>query len=867
MSDTPAWLEGAVSVGSGGEPAKPAEEKPNPWGYGARRGVAAMVGNIADAPERVYNIGAAQAGLALARPLSMLTGKPESTFLPETTNYNRGTEALMRMLGVQGDPGYDTTDKFKAAIGEGAGASLAGPTGGVRQVLKETLKQIGIGGFAGAGGEAGAQLSGNSPIGRLIGSLLSVAGASQGGAMATTYRAVRDVKEAAKNPANADLANSLAGRVVDSQLRSAASGAPDAPANITEALALRQKFGPDFQPSVAEMAGAPGLVDMQRRYALLSPGNLNREVAKDAANRGAVRSYYEQNAPQAGAPSAPRSALNESLAAQEKGLAESGQQVAGQLPKADPLAAGNKLSDLAWAERRAAKGEISSAYQKAFDAAEGGKVDIAPVIAKVEEILGQKLSEVKPESAPNTVARIKQIFGKEPEASPVLGPDGKPILNAADTTVTLEDADAIRKAINADIVAGHRSLDPMAATRLRNLGQVHGTLDEAVKASPLGQSAKDLYSDALNQYREGYVPRFKEGANARMFKESSTGEPRILPDKTVSEYFKPDEAGGLTRASQFKALFGNNAEAKATTEKGILDLYRNDVVDKTTGIINTAKHDEFMRQHSRTLDAFKGAGVNAADQIATIGKQAREAATAIGKFSDLAKGLRFDSTDALVTAALREPKTMGNVLGRMAPEARETFKRILMDKAWEGGNAASMVKYLDDNQNTLRMALSPKHLDDLSSIAKGLEIVERSPIRGTLQAGGPDVLKNATGVSTATVWSQWRATTGGRQSPATMAFNLAAPVMNKLSQQQFSALMEKALHDPNTASALRQFLVAPSPSQANYWANLLSGAKLAGNIAWSAKGPIARVAFGTENYGPNLRRAVPAVSVMTQEQQ
>jgi hypothetical protein len=85
------------------------------------------------------------------------------------------------------------------------------------------------------------------------------------------------------------------------------------------------------------------------------------------------------------------------------------------------------------------------------------------------------------------------------------------------------------------------------------------------------------------------------------------------------------------------------------------------------------------------------------------------------------------------------------------------------------------------------------------------------------------------------------------------------PVMNKLSQQQFSGLMEKALHDPNTAAALRNFLLAESPEKANTFGKILASAKTAGGILWDAKGPIARTAFGVDNYGANTQRAAPAI--------
>lgn len=871
MSGDKPWLDGAVSVSDGGASPARSEQTAEPLstaqqlGVGLRQGIATGVGNIADAPSRVYNLIKAFGGTVLH------AGTGNAMFLPELTDSNAGTNALKKLVGVSEPvPPGDQGDKLARATGEGIGASVIGanPMQAAKGLGIETLKMLGIGAGAGAGGELGGQATNDSALGRLAGGLAGgVLVPSSGGVVGAATRMFKNAQDAARDPSNAARANTFASRVVDQQVKDAVSGTPDAAKNITEALALREKFGPSFNPSVAEMANSPGLTDMQRRFGLLSPKNLNAEVARDASNKAAVRGAYERVAPEAPTgQSGPRSALNEALASEEAAAQASGQRVAGQLPKVDQMATGNALAEAAIAERQSAKGVVSANYQKAFDAAGDATVDLAPVIAKVEEVLGTKLSQIKPETAPNTVAKIRQIFGdtqgKTPEELNYLASQMGGDISAGTTKnslVSLADADAIRKAVNADIAAGYRSLDPLAATKLRNLNQVHGALDEAVSGSTLPQQAKDLYADALNSYRTNYVPRFKEGANLRLLKDTSLNEPRILPDRVVSEYFKPDAQGGMTRAAQFSSLFGRNPAAKATTEKGILDLYRNDVVNKSTGIIDVAKHDQFMKEYGRTLEAFKGAGVNAAERIATIGRQAEQAAAAIEKFNSLAKGLRFDSTDDLVTRALADPKVMGNVTTRMTPQAKETFKRILMDKAWDKGTGEGISKYLADNDKTLRMVLTPKHLADLSDISKGLSIIERSPISGTLQSGGPDVLKNATGLSTATVWSQWRATTGGRQSPITAAFNLSMPVMNKLSQQQFGDIMEKALHDPNTARALREFLLAETPDKANLIGRILSGGKLAAGIAWDSKGPIARTLIGTGNYPANAERAAPAI--------
>lgn len=877
----PPWLEDALDVKEGST-ALPMVAKLEEPGLStaeymkkkALEGLALSIGNIADAPSRVYNLGKAALGASrIPTYLGMAIGRPESDFMPELSESNAGTNAIKRLLSVTGqEKPEDEGAKTLGGVAGGVGASILNPGAGVSGVAKNLL----IGGLAGGGAEVGGELTGDSPTGKLAGGLLGgMVLPSFGGLVGVGTRTYKNLKDAATSADYSGKAQGIAEKIIDRQLKDAVSGTPDAAKSITEALALKQKLGAGFNPSVAEMANSPGMIDMQRRYTLLNPTNLNSEVARDAANKEALRAFYQSTAPAAATgPSGVRSSVNQALSGEADDVANAARKIAGELPKADQFATGKSLVAIAEAEKQAAKGVVAADYQKAFDAAGTAKViDASPVVSSIEDALGTKLAQIKPETAPNTFSAIKRIFGdtagKTPEELNYLSSRlGGTVSDAqSKAQISLQDADAIRKALNADIATGAKSLDPLAATRLRNLGQVHSTLDDTIANSGLSQEAKDLYGQALTKYRENYVPRFKEGANLRVFKETSLNEPRILPDKFVSEYFKPDEMGGMTRAGQFGALFGKNPEAAKTAEKGILDLYRNDVVNKSTGIIDPAKHDQFIKSYGRTLDAFKSNGVNVGERISSIGAQAEVAARAIDKFGTLAKSLKFDTTDDLVNAALKDPKVMGNVSMRMTPEARDTFKRIIMDKAWESGNAAGMQKYITDNQKTLKMILPEKHLSDLSDIAKGLSIVERAPVKGMLQSGGPDIVKNATGVSTATIWSQWRATTGGRQAPVTAVFNLAAPVMNKLSQQQFGDVMERALHDPKTAEALRNFLVAETPAQANFAGKVLSGMKLAGGIAWDSKGPLTRTIFGTENYAPNLERGLPAIAIDIQKQE
>ncbi len=877
------WLEGGkdISATSGAKAVAaeaPSGERASTPAYLANqlaRGVYQGAGAFADAIPRLY--GLAKAGIGsvpignylipgaptIPEAISKVTGKPASTYMPELGSpeaYSPTTNFLLSRL-TQDLEAPDAGTKFAGAIAEGAGGAVGGGPG----IGIGILKQLGLGGLSGAGSEAAGMMTGDNPYARLAGGL--AAGLGYGAARTPFKAGANLILNPGGTAAGAgDLAQTAKVQAapyvqsaVNQQVREAASGTPNAAENITEALRLRQQI-PGFNPSVAEASGAPALADMQRRYALSSPEALNTEVARVKANNQSIRDYYDSTVGKAGAPSTVRSAVNQSVADELAALQAKGRDISGQLPVADQMATGSRLTELAQGEKAAARPAIASAYEEAFNAAPAARVPAEGIVSEAEAILGRKLSEIKPENAPQTVSAIQRIFGDK--SKEMTGRSVPPDLMAlsevgGQKNLSLRDLHDIRVAIGQDVAGAQRSLDPTAATRLRNLSRLYGPIDDAISKLPPQQG--EAYARALDKYKTEFAPRFGEGANLRVFKETSQNEPRILPDKFISEFFKPDSQGGITRSGQFARLFGQNQEAKDLARSGILDLYRQKVVDPNTGAISDTAHNAFVRDYGRTLQNMKGQGVNAMDDIFRIGADAQKVAASGEKLNSLAKALKFDTIDELADAALKSPKVMGNTIQRLGTEERSTFGKTLLDKAWEGGNAAGMKQFLADNEKTLKMAVPSGHLKNLNDIASALEIAERTPLRGQLSAGGTDLLKNYSGVSAATVMSQIRAVTGQRSSVFWAAFNVSSPVMMKLGQKQFSQIMEDALHNPQTAENLRGFMLAQNQAQATSWGSrLLSSIKEGGHLIAGASGPLLRYAAGTDRYKPYSSAVLPA---------
>lgn len=288
---------------------------------------------------------------------------------------------------------------------------------------------------------------------------------------------------------------------------------------------------------------------------------------------------------------------------------------------------GTALLAAAKAEQQAVKkGVIEPAYTAAYKAAGNTKIDVSGVVNAAENILERKLSDFAPETAPNTVRKLLSLKPKSEPAAP-LGKGkvtSKLVKPASETTApaeaTLQQLDDIRKAINADIQAAKTSATPSSDMTLRNLYKLHASIDDAIgKSTNLSDEAKTLYAKAVENYRTEYVPRFKTGVNANLFKQTSLNEPKLMADDVVGKYFQPR---GEREAEQFLTMFGKNPDALKVTKAGIEDLYRQKVVDAATGRVNMAKHATFMKDYARPIALLDDAGMGLRQGFDVIGADA-----------------------------------------------------------------------------------------------------------------------------------------------------------------------------------------------------------------------------------------------------
>jgi hypothetical protein len=541
-------------------------------------------------------------------------------------------------------------------------------------------------------GSAGGAIvgTGAGPLGTVVGAGAGYAGAKEllrlaageGGKETLPQAAVRqaqNVLEGATMEAfgrgvvspviakGAEYANKLKNIKLDQYIKAAG----DKGEEIVNALRGRVQIVPGTSPTAGEVAapaGSVGLSVLQAR-ARQVPGAADIYATKEAQN---IVARQEQEVRAAAKFDASKQRIQAKI---DRGLVN-----------VTPGEVGSTLIDAAKAEQKAIKTNvIKPAYDAAFEAAGDAKIDVSKVVSEAERILDRKLSSFATETAPDTVRKLRGFIPTVPEAEAVtVGKAGfktakAPTPPPATPEATLLQLDDVRKAINADIAAASASNAPMAATTLRNLKQLHAAIDDAVKSSTtLTDEAKTLYKGALDTYRTQYAPRFKEGINANLFKQTNLQETKIKPEDVVSRYFQPK---GESEAKDFLRLFDKNPDAMKLARTGIEDLYRREVTD-AAGRVTPESHAAFMKKYAEPLKILDGAGMNITERVGVVAKDAAR----LAKIEELAKASGNKLAPPLPAGAnaLAVEQRIGELTKQFTPEQLSHVNAVRQDLLREG---------------------------------------------------------------------------------------------------------------------------------------------------------------------------------------
>jgi hypothetical protein len=453
----------------------------------------------------------------------------------------------------------------------------------------------------------------------------------------------------------AEYANKLKNIKLDQYIKAVGDKGED----IVNALRGRTQIVPGTSPTAGEVAapaGSVGLSVLQSR-ARQVPGTADIYAGKEAQN---IAARQAQEVRAADKFNASKQRIQAKI---DRGLVN-----------VTPSEVGGALIDAAKAEQKAIKTNVvQPAYDAAFEAAGNAKIDLSKVVSEAERILDRKLSSFATETAPDTVRKLQSFKPSTETNALTLAPQTTP------PQATLQQLDDVRKAINADIAAAATSNAPMASTTLRNLKQLHAAIDDAVKSSTsLTDEAKTLYKGALDTYRTQYAPRFKEGINANLFKQTNLQETKIKPEDVVSKYFQPK---GESEAKDFLRLFDKNPDAMKIARTGIEDLYRREVTD-AAGRVTPEAHAAFMKKYAEPLKILDGAGMNITQRVGVVAKDAAR----LAKIDELAKasGNKLGPSLPAGVNALAVEQRIGELTRSFTPEQLSHVNAVRQDLLREG---------------------------------------------------------------------------------------------------------------------------------------------------------------------------------------
>jgi hypothetical protein len=441
----------------------------------------------------------------------------------------------------------------------------------------------------------------------------------------------------------------------------------------------------------------------QRRATNLPPGDLEKVQAE--LSRSLEREYSN-------------------LMQQSQGMLDQSRQLGATLPEGQ-VAAGQTLIDLARADKKALQPSVRKAYDDAFALAGNTRIDITPIVQKAEEILGQRLVDIKPANAPATVRALADMRPAPPPPATVGSgritskmTSQSPSAPAPVPGATLEQLDALRKAINQDIAAAGLSADPTAAQKLRFLGQLHPLLDQVAEASKLSPEAKKAYTAALNKYRTEVVPKYKTGVAADVMRDNNKNQSKVLPDDVIGAFTRNE-----TNAQQFLTTFGRNSQAVDSLRTGFADMFRNSVIDPVTKAVKPDAAARFLQDNKPVIDLLQRNGVDIQSSLQAVQQRAAQLSEGMADLTKQAEAVRkkIPSGDPkeLVTQLLKSGPDMDFTLARLSPAG----KSALADEVVSRVNVMSpdeAMKYLSENSKIITKAVGGR-----DGFASMMDLVKR----------------------------------------------------------------------------------------------------------------------------------------------
>lgn len=634
----------------------------------------------------VEALGAA-AGGTLAAPLG-----PLGSVVGAGAGY-AGAKGLMRLIGGTNTP--ETIPQTALRVGGDVGLGALQEVGGRAAIaqLGEAIKYAGpkvgkmIGGVANVFAPSGLKTTGiaevleNDPV------LM--------GRVKTLLEQGKTIDEAAV------IVNSPA---LAAYAQTARQASPATLRAEAEAVATR-KAAQENQLATAA-ANVNALAQRNLPVATASPTAPRRAVKQALAGEAAT--LQGQKTAMTGQLTAEQQAAEAALAAQRQGV-EGGIANVSQLETGRALAKANEA--ILENTRRTVTGP---AYQAAFEAAPDATINLSGLAGVAKEQRGELLTQLKG-LAPNSAALLERYGPKEVETMV----QGVPIKQTVPPpSITLEEAHAIRQAINIDRATLKGSNESGANITRTRLNELYDSLNTAINRD-VAPEAKAKFDAANELFKERIVGVHRTGQPSNLTRTSTLNEPMLRPGDIVSKAMA-DEGSTL----QFLKIFKQDPAAMQNLKTGVEDLYRQQVLAGGKAATPEA-HAKFIADNAKQLGALDSAGMGMTTRLNQIGGQikgltaAEEALAAQGKTipSKVAEAFKaedealklassnlgFKQTDKLRSAIVSSPETASQALARMDAPAVSSLARGVMQDA---GKASDPLKHLVDNEQGIMRVLN-----------------------------------------------------------------------------------------------------------------------------------------------------------------
>ena len=382
--------------------------------------------------------------------------------------------------------------------------------------------------------------------------------------------------------------------------------------------------------------------------------------------------------------------------------------------------------------------------------------------------------------------------------------------------MTVAQLDDLASAANRDIsmLSAQRNPDRKAIAQLQAIKTEARNTIEMTMQQRGNTEALDLYREANRYFGEEHAPKYLTGVNMEIRLRNAINEERVKPERVVDAYYKPN---GTTEAKRFNEQFADNGAAKESLARGVFDLYKREVIDKSGQVIDPKRHEAFMRKYAAANEQYPWIAKrleknNVAAEVATRMEERRAMMGGIAE-SKLAQAVGTKDPEAFLQQTLSSKRELFNTITKLDPEDKKNLAIAVLNRGWDEGEKGSTAigKFLDDN-DSLRLLLrtafgkekADKHMDNLTLFAKGLAINERAPKTSPMAAISEDTMKGATGTSGTQIFAALRAIGRRPGSEGWFLGVFGGQFVKAKIEASKDALLKQQLFDPDLLMATIQ---------------------------------------------------------------